>query len=116
MALAREAQAFFAAGFRLIAISADDVEGCGRLRAATDGAIAIVSDPGAGFIMDLELTTTDPMVEHLIAQPAVFVVDDTGVVRYRYLSRSPDDRPKTALLLLAVERLASAAPKASSRI
>jgi hypothetical protein len=56
--------------------------------------------------MTLGLEDTDPEVDHFIARPSVFIVDAEGTVRYRYLSRSPEDRPKVELLLLAVERLA----------
>jgi peroxiredoxin len=107
LGLAREASGFAAIGFRLIAISSDDVSLCQVLRDATGGAIEIVSDVGAGFISDLALVTSDPNADHPIAQPAVFIIDGDGVVRYRYVSRSAEDRPKTALLLLAAERVAS---------
>ena len=109
LGLAREASGFAAIGFRLIAVSSDDLSLCQVLRDATGGALEIVSDAGAGFISDLALVTSDPNADHPIAQPAVFIVDGDGVVRYRYVSRAADDRPKTALLLLAAERVASGA-------
>jgi peroxiredoxin len=114
LGLAREAQGFAAIGFRLIAISADDLSLCQVLRDATGGAIEFVSDAGAGFISDLALVTTDPNADHPIAQPAVFIIDGDGVVRYRYVSRAADDRPKTALLLLAAERVASGEAQTST--
>jgi peroxiredoxin len=116
LGLAREAQGFAGIGFRLIAISSDDLCLCQVLRDATGGAIEFVSDAGAGFISDLALATTDPNADHPIAQPAVFIIDGDGAVRYRYVSRSAEDRPKTALLLLAAERVASGdAPAATAR-
>lgn len=92
-----------------MAVSADDAAGCAAMRALTRGAIEIVADPDAAFIAELGLATTDIQVEHRIARPTTFVVDEARVVRYRYIGRSPDDRPKVALLLLAAERLASGA-------
>jgi peroxiredoxin len=115
VSLAREAQAFAAAGFRLLAVSTDSSAGCTAMRAETGGAIDIVSDPRADFIARLGLTDSDPLVTQRIAQPAVFVIDVDGIVRYRYISRSAEDRPKTALLLLAVERVASDASKLPSQ-
>ena len=114
LGLAHEARGFAAIGFHLIAVSADDLSLCQALREATGGAIEIVSDRGARFITGLELVTSDPNADHPIAQPAVFIVDGDGVVRYRYVSRSADDRPKIALLLLAAERVASGEPHAST--
>ena len=114
LGLAREAKGFAAIGFRLIAISSDDLSLCQVLRDATGGAIEFVSDAGAGFISDLALVTTDPNADHPIAQPAVFIIDGDGIVRYRYVSRAADDRPKTALLLLAAERVAGGDAHAST--
>ncbi len=71
----------------------------------TDGRIDLYRDPGARQIMALGLEDTDDEVEHLIAKPSAFVVDREGIVRYRYVGRREDDRPKTALLLLAAESL-----------
>lgn len=112
--LAREARAFAELGFRVIAISADEPAGCRAAQAATGGAITLVSDTAARFIAALDLATSDPQVQHLIAMPATFLVDADGVTQYRYLSRSADDRPKPALLLLAAERLADLARAAGT--
>lgn len=90
-----------------MAVSADDAAGCAAMRALTRGKIEIVADPFAAFIARLGLAASDSQVDHRIARPATFVVDAAGMVRYRYIGRSPDDRPKVALLLLAAERLAS---------
>lgn len=77
------------------------------MRALTGDSIALVADPAAALIGRLRLATEDVEVDHLIARPATFVIDHSGVVRYRYLSRAPEDRPKAALLLLAAEQLAA---------
>ena len=98
--------AFSACGYALVGISADDCEHRRAMLAEIGDAFPLYSDPSAAAIVRLGLSDTDEQVSHLIARPATFIVDGDGLVRYRYLSRSPDDRPKVELLLLAVERLA----------
>lgn len=71
----------------------------------TNGRIQLYRDPEAREIVALGLEDTDNEVDHLIAKPSVFVVDRDGIVRYRYVGRREDDRPKNALLLLAAESL-----------
>ena len=72
-----------------------------------DGKLLLVSDPAARLITCLGLADGEPALSHVVARPATFIVDGDGRVRYRYVGRSPEDRPKAALLLLAVERLAA---------
>jgi hypothetical protein len=69
------------------------------------GRIEIHRDPDGSLFRRLGLEDHDPAVDHSIARPAAFVVDAEGVVRYRYVSRVPEDRPTPDLLLLAVESL-----------
>jgi peroxiredoxin len=72
--------------------------------------LTILSDPEATAIAAVGLSDRDEEVEHVIARPAVFVIDGAGHVRYRYVGRDPEDRPLPALLLLAIESLATPAP------
>lgn len=71
----------------------------------TLGRINLYRDPDARQITTLGLDDRDEEVMHTIARPSAFVVDDAGIVRYRYVGSREDDRPKAALLLLAAESL-----------
>jgi peroxiredoxin len=72
----------------------------------TGAVIEILSDPDASDIQHLVLGDSEVVIDHIIARPAVYVIDSEGVVRYRYVSRSANDRPPNALLALAAESLA----------
>jgi peroxiredoxin len=111
--LSHQADAIRSLGFHLVALSADDFVGANDMRMDTSDAIDVLSDPEAIAITLLGLADRDENVNHIIARPAVFVVDDVGIVRYRYVSRSASDRPTAALLLLAVESLIRPRPKES---
>lgn len=108
--LARHADTFHALDVRLTAISADDVAGANDMRMDTGDAVDVFSDPDATAIRQLGLEDHDQKVDHVIARPAVFIVDSAGIVRYRYVSRSASDRPTRALLVLAAESLARSSP------
>jgi peroxiredoxin len=68
-------------------------------------AIQILRDPDGSVIESLGLREIDVPTGRVVARPAVFVIDALGFVRYRYVSRDAEDRPKAALLLLAAESL-----------
>ena len=104
--LSRRADTFRALNCRLTAISADDIVGANHMCVETGGAIEILSDPCATAIQQLGLADRDDKAAHIIARPAVYIIDAAGVVRYRYISRSASDRPTIALLALAAESLA----------
>jgi peroxiredoxin len=103
--LARYASSFQAAGTRIAAISADAPEHCVAIQREHGDRITVYRDPGARLLQTIGLEDRDDAVGHLIARPATFVVDSQGIVRYRYVSRTPADRPMPDLLLLAVESL-----------
>lgn len=103
--LAQEIDTFRALGVRLIAISADDFVGANDMCNDTGAHIDILSDPEASAIQQLGISDREVDIDHVIARPAVYVVDSEGIVRYRYVSRSAADRPTNALLALAAESL-----------
>jgi peroxiredoxin len=103
--LARYASSFQTAGTHIVAISADEPEHCAAIQRQHDGRITVYRDPGAKLLQAIGLDDHDDAVAHRIARPATFVVDKLGIVRYRYVSRTPADRPMPDLLLLAVETL-----------
>ncbi len=109
--LARDINAFRAVGVEIAAISADDFVGANDMCVDTGGVIDIFSDPSSTSIQQLGLADRDEKVDHIIAKPAVFIVDNDGIVQYRYVSRSAADRPTSALLALAAESLAPAVGK-----
>lgn len=103
--LARDIDAFRSVGVEVAAISADDFVGANDMCVDTGGVLDIYSDPASVAIETLGLSDRDDKVDHIIAKPAVFIVDAEGIVRYRYVSRSAADRPTSALLALAAESL-----------
>jgi peroxiredoxin len=111
--LASEIDAIRSAGFDVIAISADTAEDARRMGHTTGDTLIVLADPCADLIRRVGLADQDDEVNHLIARPAAFVIDDRGVVRYRYVSRSASDRPTAALISLAAESLASSRRKES---
>jgi hypothetical protein len=68
-------------------------------------AIVVLADHGASAIECLGLREVDAETSRIVARPTVYLVDGSGVVRYRYVGKTIEDRPKTALLLLGVESL-----------
>ncbi len=89
-------------GVRLVNVSADTAEGCARAAAATTPEIEVLRDPDAQWIAANGLLDAEEL-SRPTALPAMFVVDASGAVRYRYLGRHAADRPTTSLLLLAAE-------------
>ncbi|MDQ3547615.1 MAG: peroxiredoxin family protein [Chloroflexota bacterium] len=112
--LAHEIDTFRALNVSIIAISADDFVGANDMCLDSGGVIDILFDPAATSIQQFGLADRDEMVDHIIARPAVYVVDADGIVRYRYLSRTANDRPTSALLALAAESLSRPVRKEST--
>ncbi|MCO5177714.1 MAG: redoxin domain-containing protein [Thermomicrobiales bacterium] len=94
-------------GVRLVSVSADTAEGCARAAAATVPEIEVLRDPDAAWIIANGLLDVEEL-SRPTAVPAMFVVDGSGRVRYRYLGRHAGDRPTTSLLLLAAEAVLDA--------
>lgn len=65
----------------------------------------VLADSGASVIGNLDLIDPFEIRPVPIAFPAAFLVDESGIVRYQYVGRAPEDRPRTTLLLLAAERM-----------
>lgn len=57
------------------------------------------------MIRELDLIDPFELRPRPVSLPAVFLVDDSGIVRYHYIGRAPEDRPRTELLLLAAEHM-----------
>lgn len=114
--LARFAPAFRTLGSALMAVSADPPYLAGVVQSESDGRILVLSDQDASVIRSYGVPDRDDSVPHVIARPSAFVIDAAGVVRYRYIGRSAEDRPRPALLLLAVESLSIAGDETSTGV
>jgi peroxiredoxin len=89
----------------IVALSTDTVPNLTTMDGLVGDAIDVYCDPCARTIQALGLLETDGDTGRLVARPTAFVIDALGQVRYRYVSRNAEDRPKAALLLLAAESL-----------
>jgi len=101
--LAHLTPAFRIAGFRIAAVSSDSSVLAEAMCSLVSGRIAIFRDPEAKLITRIGLANHDDAVVHTIARPAAFIIGADRTIEYRYLSRSPNDRPASALLLLGTE-------------
>lgn len=72
---------------------------------AIGNGFTVLSDAGASVIRELDLIDPFELRPTPVAVPAVFLIDNAGIVRYHYVGRAPEDRPRTELLLLAAERM-----------
>ena len=99
--LAESREKFEAAGATIVAVSTDSNE--------TSVEFAYDDVPGIALAPDPEMTVIGAYgVRHRgknLAVPAVFVVDRSGIVRYRRIGESISDRAVLAELLATVEGL-----------
>jgi peroxiredoxin len=107
------ARAFDAAGFAIVAVSPDPAWMCAQLRRDLSAPFQILSDASASVISACGLSHHEAGVPHMISRPAIYVVDAFGIVQYRYVGRAANDRPTTALLLLAAENVAESGRESS---
>jgi peroxiredoxin len=105
--LAQSLQSFRLLGTQLIGITTDDGPGIEIMRERIDNAFPLISDMSGDTIRQLDLVDPFEFRAIPVSLPAVFLVDSAGVVRFHYIGRSPDDRPRTELLLLAAESLST---------
>lgn len=88
-----------------MAISSDDASGSALMTDVIHHAFPILVDSEAGVIRRLDLIDRNEVRRVPIAMPSVFLVDDSGAVRYHYVGAAREDRPRTELLLLAAEQM-----------
>lgn len=103
--LANAAAAFTHLGVRIVAITTDVADDQEDSLSQTRRSFPVVIDRDGELISQLDLVDLFEFRSVPVSLPAVFLLDSAGVVRYLYIGRSPDDRPKTELLLLAAEHL-----------
>lgn len=98
--LIEQAAAFQVRGVRIIAITTDP-----DVIEDVDDTFPVLVDNNGALIRKLDLVDPFEFRPVPVSLPAVFLLDGAGVVRFHYVGRSPDDRPRTELLLLAAEHL-----------
>ena len=103
--LAQNLESFNVLGTQVIGITTDAQAGIEIMRKRIDNAYPLFSDTSGEIIKQLDLVDPFEFRAIPVSLPAVFLIDSAGVVRFHYVGRSPDDRPRLELLLLAAERL-----------
>ena len=90
-----------AAGARLAALSVDPIDKSEDLAKGHELRFPIMSDESGETIRAFGVWHA----EKKISLPAIFVIDSTGVVRWRYVSKSITDRPPEDDVLVEVKKL-----------
>ena len=103
--LAEQSGAFRIRGVQIVAITTDPEAGSEGIVDANGDTLPVLLDAGGALIQRLDLVDPFEFRSDPVSLPAVFLLDAAGVVRFHYVGRSPDDRPRTELLLLAAEHL-----------
>lgn len=103
--LIKNADAFRNLGTRVVGISTDNTDSTQERIQQVARAFPILVDETGELIEAIGLVDPNESRRVPIALPSVFLLDGYGVVRFHYIGRGPDDRPKMELLLLAAERL-----------
>jgi peroxiredoxin len=104
IALQDELEQFENANATVFGISADSPFSQGKFRKAHDIEFGLVSDMGREAIRAYDLKIDIPDLGlHGIANRAVFVLDESGTVTYRWIADDPTNEPDYAELLEAIE-------------
>jgi peroxiredoxin len=104
VALQDQFDAFEAAGATLLGVSADSPFSQGAFRAEYDIEFTLVSDMSGGAIQAYDLEIDIPELGlHGVANRAVFVIDEDGIVVHRWVADDPTNEPDYVALLEAVE-------------
>lgn len=101
------AEAFQRRGIDIIAISTDESRQPPIALQHVPISMTILPDTTGQLISQLDLVDHNETRDKPVSLPAVFLLDSAGNVRFHYIGHSPDDRPRTELLLLAAEHLAT---------
>jgi peroxiredoxin len=104
--LTQQTDAFLQFGVRILAVTTDDDEGRQQMLDRIEHRFPIVPDPHGDLVRAVDLIDPFELRTVPVSLPAVFLIDRFGILQYHYVGRSPEDRPRIELLLLAAERLA----------
>lgn len=105
--LAEQVSAFDAHGVQIIAITSDPEASPSDMTSKEAEPFHVLVDEGGALIRKLDLVDPFEFRPVPVSLPAVFLLDGAGIVRFHYVGRSPDDRPRIELLLLAAEHLST---------
>ena len=107
-AIARDYQEFQRLNATVVAVSGEEVEKGKGLLQKLHLPFVLLSDTSFEAI-DMYGVRDENLSEHVRARginqlpkPSAFVIDGTGIVRYRYVGKNAPDRPKNEDLLLAL--------------
>lgn len=89
----------------IVAISTDGPESLDQLSRTTPPPFRFLTDHDGEVIERLGLRDQEERERGAVAVPSAFLLDSENIVQFHYRARSPEDRPKVELLMLAAERL-----------
>lgn len=92
-------------GGRTIAVSAESVERSRQAIERDDPAFLVLCDPDLLVISRYGVAHRPDDAGSGIARPAVFVLDGEQAVRFAHVGEDAYDRPKTEVLLLALDAI-----------
>jgi peroxiredoxin len=107
-AISGESQRFKDAGATIVAVSGEEVEKGKALLKKLSLPFILLSDTNFVGIDRYGVRDPNPheklraMGVTRLSKPAAFVIDDMGVVRYKYVGKNASDRPKNEDLLKAI--------------
>lgn len=132
--LTRARADFVKRGVTPVLVSVDRVSEAAKTSAAYEIAFPVLSDPGLavhrGFRVlqqvddatlakyrefGIDLEQSSGQKHHTIAVPSLFLVDESGIVRFAHAERDYKVRPSTAQLLAAIDRARSARGQTAPR-
>jgi peroxiredoxin len=94
------------AGADLFAISADAQDYAWSMAQTTGAKYQILSDSDRKVIQSYGIL--NPNENGGIAHPSIFIVDKSGVIRYLYVGKNPQDRPPDETLIEEIKKVAAA--------
>ena len=104
---------FVRAGAKIVAVSSEDVEKGKEFSKKLNLPFVLLSDTGFDGIERYGVKDSNPSEKtkargiYQLAKPSAFIIDRNGIVRYKYVSKSPSDRPNNKELLNALAELES---------
>ena len=102
MQLQGELEAFEAAGAQIVAIANDEAEGLRAFQEKDGITFPILVDEGAAVIRSYSVINIE---RGTIPHPAVVIVDEAGIIRYRHVDPNYKKRPAPTELLEIINAL-----------
>jgi peroxiredoxin len=103
--LAEDYEKMKQAGADLIAISSDAQDYAWSMSQTTGAKYQILSDSDRKVIQSYGILNAK---EHDgIAHPSIFIVDKSGVIRFLYVGKDPQDRPPDETILEEIRKVAA---------